>query len=211
MSDQDRVHLFNTWADHYDRSLQEAVDFPFDGYTQVLDTIVTLSSIQPGMRVLDIGTGSGNVAARFVAHGAAVWGTDFSPAMLVTAQTRVPQATFVQADVLGPWPDQLPQCFDRIVSAYVLHEFDLATKVTLLHRLAQDHLAAQGRMIIADIAFPTAHVRAQARQRWGDRWDEQEHYWAADEAVVACAAVGLQATYQQVSSCGGVFVMSPMH
>ena len=45
---------------------------------------------------------------------------------------------------------------------------------------------------------------------WADLWDEEEYYWAADEAADACESAGLQVTYKQVSSCGGVFVMEPV-
>ena len=51
-------------------------------------------------------------------------------------------------------------------------------------------------------------ARCGALQQAGaDHWDEDEHYWVADKAIAACAAVGLQATYAQVSSCGGVWVV----
>jgi hypothetical protein len=42
-----------------------------------------------------------------------------------------------------------------------------------------------------------------------NKWDEDEHYWAADETISACEQAGLRATYQQVSSCGGVFAITP--
>jgi hypothetical protein len=43
-----------------------------------------------------------------------------------------------------------------------------------------------------------------------DSWDEEEHYWAADEVVGACKDAGLQVSYKQVSSCGGVLVIVPI-
>ena len=87
-----------------------------------------------------------------------------------------------------------------IVSAYVFHEFDLSTKISLLKRLAHDHLTDGGRIIIGDIAFPTVQAREEAHQRWLRIWDEGEHYWAADEATTACEKAGLQLRYTQVSS-----------
>ena len=92
----------------------------------------------------------------------------------------------------------------------MLHEFDLATKVRLLRRLTQHHLADGGSIVIGDIAFPTSHVRERAHRRWMDSWDEEEHYWAADEVVGACKDAGLQVSYKQVSSCGGVLVIVPI-
>ncbi len=129
--------------------------------------------------------------------------------MLVQAKARLPQIELVQADLFGEWPPELDRHFDRIVSAYVLHEFDLAAKVRLMRQLAEQRLAPDGFIVIGDIAFPTATARDQAHQRWANRWDEEEHYWAADEAILALRQAGLDATYVQVSSCGGVFVARP--
>ena len=45
---------------------------------------------------------------------------------------------------------------------------------------------------------------------WKDGlWDEDEHYWAADESIRVLSRLGLRVEYLQVSSCGGVYVMEP--
>lgn len=210
MPKQNRVQLFDRWAETYDASVQRSAgDFPFDGYEQVLDEIVRLADPHPSMAVLDVGVGTGNLAARLAVLDCQLWGIDFSPQMLAKARANLPQATLIQADLLAVWPAELRRKFDRIVSAYVLHEFDLDTKVHLLQKLAQHHLAEGGSMIIGDIAFPTGQAREQAHQRWAERWDEDEYYWAADEAIAACQRAGLEARYAQISSCGGVFLIIP--
>jgi putative AdoMet-dependent methyltransferase len=205
VSDQDRVQLFDRWAERYDRSVQSATGL-HEGYEEVLDLVVQLADAQSGMRVLDLGVGTGNLARRFVALGCAVWGVDFSPAMLDKARAKVPEVRFVQMDLRQEaWPDALAgQRFERIVSTYVFHEFDLKTKVRILTRLVHEHLAAQGRIVVGDVAF----ADRQALERAGaDHWDEDEHYWVADEAIAACEGAGLGAVYTQASSCGGVLVV----
>jgi ubiquinone/menaquinone biosynthesis C-methylase UbiE len=209
MSQTERAQLFDGWAETYDSAVSPADGhFPFDGYEQVLDEVVRLAGVKPAMRILDLGIGTGNLAARFLQHGCAVWGADFSAEMLAQARAKLPHVHLVQADLLGEWPVALQLPFDRVVTAYVLHEFDLATKVSLLRRVASHHLAAGGYILVADVAFPTVLAREEAAQRWADSWDEDETYWAADETIAACAEAGLQATYQQVSSCGGVFTFA---
>ncbi len=209
MSQTDRTQLFDRWAQTYDAAVPSADgDFPFDGYEQILDEVVRLAGVQPSMRILDLGIGTGNLAARFLQRGCAVWGADFSAEMLAQARAKLPHVHLVQADLLGEWPAELQLPFDRVVSAYVLHEFDLAAKISLLRRVASHHLAAGGCILVADIAFPTALAREEAAQRWADSWDQDETYWAADETIAACAEAGLQATYKQVSSCGGVFTFA---
>jgi putative AdoMet-dependent methyltransferase len=208
MSNVNRTKLFNDWAATYDHSVINTDDFPFAGYEQVLDEIVRQSHVQTDSLVLDVGTGTGNVAKRFVAEGCTVWGIDFSLEMIVQAQAKVPQATFVQTDILGSWPDAVNQTFDVIVAAYVLHEFDDVTKLQFIRRLLQHHLPPMGRIVIGDIAFTTTQAREQAHQQLKNQWDEDEHYWAADEMLELSKDVGLEAEYLQVSWCAGVFVIT---
>jgi len=203
-----RKELFNAWAADYDQLLVAGTaPVSFEGYDDVLAEVVEQAQVAPGMSVLDLGTGTGNLAARFVTVGCEVWGMDFSEKMLAQAQEKLPSMHIVLADLLAEaWPQSLKRRFDRIVSAYVWHDFDLAYKMGLLKRLTEQNLARQGRVVVADIAYPDQTARTQAGAYWGRLWSEAEHYWAADETIVACRAIGLSCTYKQVSSCAGVFV-----
>jgi putative AdoMet-dependent methyltransferase len=201
--------LYNTWAANYDQLLVAGtVPISFEGYDDVLTETVARAQVVPGMSVLDLGTGTGNLAARFMTMGCDVWGMDFSENMLAKAQEKLPSLHLILGDLRDKtWPQSLTRRFDRIVSAYVWHDFDLAYKMGLLKRLSEQHLTSQGRVVIADIAYPDQATRTQAGAYWGRLWNEAEHYWAADETITACTAIGLGCTYQQVSSCAGVFVI----
>ena len=214
-----REQLFDEWAASYDESVDGSSGFPFEGYERVLDLIAERARIETGAEVLDLGIGTGNLAARFINRGCAIWGLDFSLQMLAKVHRKYPQIELLKADIKGDWPIDVDRHFDRVVSAYVLHEFDLESKVRLLRKLVCDHLVEGGRVVVGDISFPTRMARDDAekrfsgtwdeeRQSWeGSLWDEDEHYWAADETVEALAAVGLTACYAQVSFCGGVYVI----
>ncbi len=203
---------FDDWADTYDRSVAEYADkFPFEGYEQILDEVFRQARVAPGAAALDLGIGTGNLAARFLKAGCRVYGVDFAPKMLAAAQVKYPALRLAQADLLGDWPDVLRQSFDcqqfdAIVSAYTFHHFDLPAKVKLLARLAADFLAPGGRIAIGDVTFGSAAERDQARIRWYDLWEEED-YWIADETLSACRASGLDITFQQISGCGGVFIL----
>lgn len=210
MPEGERVKLFDEWAEHYDDSIKDwATRFPFDGYDQVLDEIEHLSHPAAGLSVLDLGIGTGRLAERFVRAGCAVWGMDFSPMMLAKVHRKLPEVELIKADLLGHWPLPSGRTFNRIVSAYTFHEFDLESKVRLIERLAGNHLTTRGRIVIGDTSFPSEYVREQAREKWGESWDDDEYYWAADEAREALHHAGLNAYYHQVSICGGVYVIEP--
>jgi putative AdoMet-dependent methyltransferase len=203
--------LFDDWAKHYDESLASgSAPVSFEGYDEVLAEAVLQAHVIPGMSVLDLGTGTGNLAALFLDLGCDVWGTDFSRNMLAKAQEKLPSLHAVLADLRDEtWPESLARHFDRIVSAYVWHAFDLDTRMGLLKRLTGQHLTPGGQVVIADIAYPDEASRKQARAYWGGLWSRDEYYWAADETSAACGAMGLDCTYQQVSGCAGVFVIKP--
>jgi putative AdoMet-dependent methyltransferase len=206
----DRCALFDAWAEGYDDTVRDRRDFPFLGYDDVLDAVVHRATPAPAESVLDLGIGTGNLAECFLNGRREVWGLDFSRAMLERVRERLPAITLVRGDLSdGGRRLDLDRHFDRIVAAYVLHEFPLPDAVRLLRRLVDDHLAPGGRVVFGDIAFPTAAHRAGAAAEWADRWDRSEHYWAADEALPALAAAGLAATYAQISACAGVFTVHP--
>jgi len=203
MSDYFPVEDFDGWADHYDRSVNTQ-DFPFTGYKAVLEKVVELTNVQPGMRVLDLGTGTGNLAVRFDALGCEVWGTDFSSAMLQKAKRKLPKAHLFQADLRGIWPPELNQRFDHIVSAYVFHHFEFALKIQLINKLVHEHLMPGGHIWLADIAFENQAALETVKRAAGDEW-EDEFYWLADETVPALTRANLHAEFFEVSSCGGIF------
>jgi putative AdoMet-dependent methyltransferase len=206
MKQPDRSSLFDNWAKSYDRSIASDDTFPFAGYEQVLERVVRLAEVKPAMRILDLGIGTGNLAARFVEQGCEVWGLDFSTEMLARARAKLPQVSLIQADLLGDWTTVLRASFDRVVSAYVFHEFALDTKMALLRQIFSDCLSTGGHAVVADIAFLDVESRTRASEH--GQWDEDEYYWAADETISACEQIGLQAVYEQVSCCGGVFTLT---
>lgn len=206
MSDQFPIQGFDDWAESYDAAVT-GDGFPFAGYQEVLDKVVELAEPHPGMAVLDLGAGTGNLAARFGALGCELWCTDFAPAMLEKAKAKLPQARFIQHDLRSGPPPELDRRMDRIVSAYVFHHFDLDEKIRIIHDLA-GRLTPGGWIVLADIAFPDMPSLEQVRIAAGEEW-EQEFYWLASEALPALERAGCQVAYQQVSLCAGVFKIVP--
>jgi putative AdoMet-dependent methyltransferase len=197
---------FDPWAETYDQDVATNRIFPFDGYDRVLQTIVTRAEAKPGMSVLDLGTGTGNLALLFQQAGCKLWCTDFSPLMLEKAHAKLPAAQFVVHDLRAEWPAALDRRFDCIVSGYVFHHFILEEKARLCHQLVTERLLSGGRLIIGDISFRDRAAMETFAHSVGDLW-EQEDYWLAGEALLRLQAAGIPTDYEQVSSCAGVYVL----
>ena len=201
---------FDSWAKSYDRDVQEQTRFPFNGYERVLEAVVKLAEPQAGQAVLDLGTGTGNLAIRFAGKDCKLWCTDFSEAMLEKAREKLPQAHFVPADLRSGWPPELSRSFDRIISAYVFHHFELDAKVNLCRELVTKRLAPNGKLIIADISFPDSNTMSEFAKSVGKLW-EDELYWLADECMAALKNAGMNVTYQQISPCAGIYVIKALN
>ncbi len=198
---------FDPWAETYDRDVLSLSVFPFDGYEHALDTVLELAAPASGMSVLDLGTGTGNLALRFAQRGCELWCTDFATAMLEKAREKLPRAHFVLHDLRAGWPPQLDRRFDRIVSAYVFHHFELEGKVNLCSQLVTRNLVKDGRLVIADLSFKNRQEMDGFAESVGELW-EAEPYWLADQALPELEQAGLSVSYRQVSRCAGVYGVS---
>lgn len=204
----DRERLFDAWAPSYDGDVAGGEGFPFEGYDRTLTEVVRVALGEGGGRVLELGVGTGALTERLVAAGCEVWGIDVSAAMLERARDRVTDARLFRADVLGEWPEEFAGLrFDRIVSTYVLHELSDARKVELVGALVERWLVPGGAIVVGDVAFASRMELERQRGVWRERWDEDEHYWAMDEASAALAGLGLDVGFVPTSFCAGVVVL----
>jgi 2-polyprenyl-3-methyl-5-hydroxy-6-metoxy-1,4-benzoquinol methylase len=156
------------------------------------------------MSVLDIGTGTGNLALRFAELGCELCCTDFSELMLEKARAKLLNAHFISHDFRTDWPAELEgKRFDLIVSAYFFHHVGQAQKVSICKELVTQRLNSGGKLVIADLSFPTLSYREMFSKRV-DNWDD-EPYWIVGTAVPALEKAGLRVEYKQVSACAGVY------
>ena len=95
-------------------------------------TLVAACGISPGQRVLDVATGTGNVAIRAAEAGAEVVACDLEPAQLEAGREEAPDIDWVQADAAAlPFADG---------------EFDVVTSAAGVI-FAPDHRAAADELV----------------------------------------------------------------
>lgn len=106
-------------------------------------SLLTMAGIGPGMRVLDLGSGAGDVAflaAHLVGPDGSVLGIDSSPLALARARQRadwgkVGNVSFLQADVRTVDPStDLGGAFDAVIGRLILLYVDDPSEV--VHRVA---------------------------------------------------------------------------
>ncbi len=90
-------------------------------FSGVERALVTFAGQPPGLRVLEVGCGTGHWLDILARAGARVTGLDRSAEMLRIAAARVPGATLAQGDAGRlPWEDA---SFDRVVCVNAIHHF----------------------------------------------------------------------------------------
>ncbi|MFW9848882.1 MAG: class I SAM-dependent DNA methyltransferase [Candidatus Thorarchaeota archaeon] len=209
MTPERTPEMFDQWADTYDDIIDTwSENFPFKGYFQILDRIFAIANPYPSMRILDLGIGTGNLAKKFTDIGCDTWGIDYSKRMLQLAKEKVPEAKLLQTDIRYEWPQELELPFDRIVSAYVLHHFKLEEKVRISNRIMKDLLAPEGKFIVGDISFRSQKELYDNRAKYSQEWDDTEYYWSADLFIESMAKEGYSVEYEQISYCGGIYIIS---
>ena len=115
--------------------------------------------IQPGMRILEIGCGTGTLAVMMAQKGALIEGVDNNAAMLSEAYEKIAargleesiHLSKLDASEIG---DHFPVAsFDLVISTLVLSELDDNQQAYLLEQ-SKKLLKPDGRIIIADEVVP---------------------------------------------------------
>jgi demethylmenaquinone methyltransferase/2-methoxy-6-polyprenyl-1,4-benzoquinol methylase len=125
---------------------------------------VDLAEIGPGSKVLDVATGTGDLAIEAASRGADVIGSDFSEGMLERARVKAPAITFEQGDALGlTYADDT---FDAATVGFGARNFaDLEQGLREMTRVVRPG----GKVVILEITTPQRPPLSTFFSLWFDR------------------------------------------
>ncbi|MEW6547681.1 MAG: class I SAM-dependent methyltransferase [Bacillota bacterium] len=183
--------LFDRWAASYGQSPGE--EGLFTGYRHSLEQTAALACVTAGMKVLDIGIGTGALAERVAGEGVQVWGIDISSRMLERCRARHPAFHLQRGHFLDiPFADGF---FDLVVSSFAFHHLMPGEYEKALAEALRVVIPG-GRFVITDIMFASEEERENARRRLAAWWDGEEVY----PLVPAVTAAAMRAGATRVES-----------
>jgi ubiquinone/menaquinone biosynthesis C-methylase UbiE len=148
------MRLLESAPDRYDAGMR-AITL---GRVSQLHSVVARDAVtRPGMRILEIGCGTGAVTRRLVSLGARVTALDQSPEMLEIARRRladVPPDRVSWLERTASEIDALPQAsFDAVVASFCLSDMSAGERSFALRQAAR-LLRAGGILTVADEVIP---------------------------------------------------------
>ncbi|MCK6442766.1 tetratricopeptide repeat protein [Elstera cyanobacteriorum] len=140
--------LFNDYATRFDTELTETLNYRGP---DVLRALLDQHAPRPGLRILDVGCGTGLSAVPFANIASEIIGIDLSPAMLAQAAARGLYREVIEGEAVATLAARPPASADLILAADVLvYLGDLAP----FHAAAARVLGPGGRILASVEAHP---------------------------------------------------------
>ena len=125
---------------------------------------VDLAEIGPGAKVLDVATGTGDLAIEAASRGAEVIGSDFSEGMLERARAKAPSIRFEQGDALAL--SYADDSFDAATVGFGARNFaDLEQGLREMTRVVRPG----GKVVVLEITTPQKPPLSTFFSLWFDR------------------------------------------
>jgi putative AdoMet-dependent methyltransferase len=189
------------------------------GYYDVLNWVIDKAMVTDESRVLELGSGSGNLSSLIGKCGELIC-VDISEKMIEIAKpklTHIKKTQFIKSDILEYF-DYNPSYFDVIISTYAIHHLTSDEKLFLLTNIA-DHINWDGRVVFGDLMFENKTASILAMEKYSLLGDirtckaiENEFFWYLDSAEAILKELGFQISIKRFSelSFGIAAVKYPM-
>ncbi len=206
MTKQDKKWDFNQydWVQDYDDRMRSTAYLRYD---ETLFRVVEMSEVGQGDLVLDVGTGTGNLAVKFLEKGCKVVGLDLSTKLIKIAERKV-------AEWKGRLEIQLCEnpflsipfrknTFDVVASTFSIHHISEEGKRLSIREMKRN-LKLKGRVIIGDVMFKDTADKTRALVEYRDL--ENEYQPTLDTFLGMFEDEGFTAEVEQVADI--VYVVS---
>ncbi len=187
----DKTWEFDPIANRYDQAVATGQGVHVQ-YDQVLRGVVKRAALNPGCRVLDIGTGTGNLAQLCAERGAEVEGVDPSVEMLRIARGKIGDGLTINYRHSPDPFRKLPYAdgsFDVVLSSYAFHHVPPQDKPAAVAEMLRV-LASPGRWVLGDLIFTNRRAETEALARYD--WLEEEYFAYLDVLRATFRTHGLE-------------------
>lgn len=193
-------------ADEYDEDVLNESDPIRTGYDALLDWVAENSGITKESRVLELGSGTGNLTLR-LPESREITCVDVSEKMetlLLEKITHSGERSFIKDDVLAVFDRDIGS-FDSIVSTYTVHHLTKEEKKTLFKRLWSS-LNEEGVVAIGDLMIESAAALQSTILRYRKSGHEvvaealeEEFFWHLRESIDELESVGFSVEWKKFS------------
>jgi putative AdoMet-dependent methyltransferase len=201
----------------YDNDVRNEADPIRTGYRDVLRWVVQQAQITPTSRVLELGSGTGNLSELIASCGELV-SVDVSENMEAIAKRRMRHLAnrrFIKADILEGFTQELGK-FDAVISTYAVHHLTDQEKPRLF-ALIFDHLLPSGAAVFGDLMVQNDSEKEEKIHQYlvkGDRATAQaiseEFFWSLDTAIADLKRLGFKIRAERFSDLSyGVIARKP--
>jgi putative AdoMet-dependent methyltransferase len=200
--------IFNhdTEAADYDRDVRNEADPIRTGYREVLLWVVQRARITSSSRVLELGSGTGNLSALIASCGELV-SVDVSENMEAVAKPKVQHLTnrrFIKADILEVFTQELGK-FDAVISTYAVHHLTDQEKQRLFE-LVFGRLLPGGRAVFGDLMVLSSSEKEAQIQQYLAKGDQgtaqairEEFFWSLASAIADLELLGFKVRAKRFS------------
>ena len=193
-------------ASGYDRDVSNEDDPIRTGYKALLEWVAEMARINSQSRVLELGSGTGNLTGRLPDCEELVC-VDISERMEDLAKQKVSRfrnRRFIKEDILQIF-DRPIGVFDVILSTYTVHHLTDAEKKQFFGEVFR-HLTENGRAVFGDLMLETRDSKESKIAEYRAKGDgstadaiEEEFFWFVDETSAALEEVGLTVSIKRFS------------
>jgi putative AdoMet-dependent methyltransferase len=193
-------------AGNYDSDVRNESDPVRAAYQDVLTWVIKEAHINSSSRVLELGSGTGNLSCLITQCGELVC-VDLSEQMEAIARSKsvhIPNRRFIHADILEVF-DYGSAPFDSIISTYAIHHLTDKEKRLLFAKVFA-RLVPDGRAVFGDLMLQNQEEKSARIREYLTKSDaktaqaiEEEFFWPIDTAVRDLIELGFRVATKRFS------------